>query len=135
MNNVSRKLFWATLMGVGAVLALSPVRGQSKSEPDASAKKPRTDLNRDAKSDKKRDFEPDSDPTALDAYDPEGGSGRRIVEIPIEGTIELGIAAFIERALSDARESTPRVGAAMPSSMRRVPPAPSSNNARSAPAL
>lgn len=105
MNHVSRKLFWATLMGVGAVLAISPVRGQSKPDPDAPVKTARDEPNRDAKSDKKRDFEPDSDPTALDAYDPEGGSGRRIVEIPIEGTIELGIAAFIERALSDAREN------------------------------
>ncbi|MEM6732908.1 MAG: ATP-dependent Clp protease proteolytic subunit, partial [Myxococcota bacterium] len=42
------------------------------------------------------------DPPKLEAYDENGGAGRRVLEIPIEGTIELGIAAFIERAVDEA---------------------------------
>lgn len=38
----------------------------------------------------------------LDAYAPNGGAGRRVLEVPIEGTIELGIAAFVERAVAEA---------------------------------
>lgn len=40
---------------------------------------------------------------ALNGYDARGGVGRRVVEIPIEGTIELGVAAFVERALDDVQ--------------------------------
>ncbi|MEO0813544.1 MAG: hypothetical protein AAFY60_11830, partial [Myxococcota bacterium] len=45
------------------------------------------------------------EPAKLDAYDAEAGAGKRVLEIPIEGTIELGIAAFIERAVAEAREN------------------------------
>lgn len=48
---------------------------------------------------------PDDGPTALKAYSPNGGEGVRVIEVPIEGTIELGIAAFIERAMSECKPS------------------------------
>lgn len=41
------------------------------------------------------------DLSALSAYDAQGGLGRRVFEVPIEGTIELGIAAFVERAVAE----------------------------------
>ncbi len=45
---------------------------------------------------------PGKSPSSLNAYDADGGAGRRVLEIPIDGTIELGIAAFIERAVAEA---------------------------------
>ena len=35
-------------------------------------------------------------------YDANGGQGKRLYEVPIEGTIELGLAAFVERVLKEA---------------------------------
>ena len=40
---------------------------------------------------------------ALKGYDPNGGAGKRIIEIPITETIDLGLAAFVDRALKDAK--------------------------------
>jgi len=38
----------------------------------------------------------------LKGYDAEGGQGRRLIEVHIEGTIDLGLAAYIERAVEKA---------------------------------
>lgn len=39
----------------------------------------------------------------LKGYDAEGGQGKRIIEIPIEGTIDPGLAAFVDRAIADVK--------------------------------
>ncbi len=38
----------------------------------------------------------------LKAWDPNGGEGRQILMIPIEGTIDLGLAPFVERVIEKA---------------------------------
>lgn len=38
----------------------------------------------------------------LVGYDPEGGADRRIFQVPIDGTIDLGLAAFVERVVGEA---------------------------------
>ncbi|MEE8410007.1 MAG: ATP-dependent Clp protease proteolytic subunit, partial [Myxococcota bacterium] len=38
----------------------------------------------------------------LKGYDAEGGSGKKIFEVPIEGTIDLGLAPFVERVIDAA---------------------------------
>ena len=38
----------------------------------------------------------------LKGYDPDGGKGRKVFEVPIEGTIDLGLAPFIERIVEEA---------------------------------
>ncbi len=40
--------------------------------------------------------------TTLRGYDPEGGSGRTVYEVPIDGTIDLGLAPFVERVVKQA---------------------------------
>ena len=42
----------------------------------------------------------------LKGYDAQGGQGRRLIEVHIEGTIDLGLAAYIERAVdkSEAKD-------------------------------
>lgn len=39
----------------------------------------------------------------LKAYDPNGGAGRNIHVVPIEGTIDLGLASFVDRVLKSAK--------------------------------
>jgi membrane-bound serine protease (ClpP class) len=38
----------------------------------------------------------------LKGHDPHGGAGKKLIEIPIEGTIDLGLAAFVERSVAQA---------------------------------
>jgi membrane-bound serine protease (ClpP class) len=38
----------------------------------------------------------------LKGYDAKGGEGRSIYEVPVQGTIDLGLASFIERVVKDA---------------------------------
>ncbi len=40
---------------------------------------------------------------ALKGYDPAGGAGKTVHELPIEGTIDLGLASFVERVVKDAQ--------------------------------
>lgn len=42
------------------------------------------------------------DPKTIKGYDPDGGSGKTIYVMPIEGTIDLGLAPFVERVVDDA---------------------------------
>ncbi len=47
--------------------------------------------------------EPDVEPNPkLAGYDEDGGAGKRIFVVPIEGTIELGLASFVERVINQA---------------------------------
>jgi len=39
---------------------------------------------------------------ALKGFDPNGGAGKKILETPIEGTIDLGLAPFVERIVEKA---------------------------------
>lgn len=41
-------------------------------------------------------------PRRLKGYDPEGGAGKTVYEVDIEGTIDLGLAAFVERVAEQA---------------------------------
>lgn len=43
-----------------------------------------------------------ADGSKLKGYDPEGGGGKRILEVPVEGTIDLGLAPFVSRAIEEA---------------------------------
>lgn len=43
------------------------------------------------------------DPTALAGYDPNGGKDKTIYEIPVDGTIDLGLAPFVERIVHHAK--------------------------------
>ncbi len=39
----------------------------------------------------------------LKAYDPGGGAGKKLFEVPIEGTIDLGLAPFVDRVIEQAQ--------------------------------
>ncbi len=40
----------------------------------------------------------------LKGFDANGGEGKRLIEIPIEGTIDPGLAAFVDRSFADVKE-------------------------------
>ena len=48
---------------------------------------------------------PEKKPEQLKGYDADGGAGKTIFEIPIEGTIDLGLAPFVERVVNEATEN------------------------------
>jgi len=41
----------------------------------------------------------------LKGYDPNGGAGKTLYEVPIDGTIDLGLAAFVERVVDTATKN------------------------------
>lgn len=44
-------------------------------------------------------------PDKLKGFDPNGGEGKRIIEIPIDGDIDPGLAAFVDRSFADVKET------------------------------
>jgi membrane-bound serine protease (ClpP class) len=46
-----------------------------------------------------------TDPKTIEGYDPGGGAGKKIYIMPIEGTIDLGLAPFVERVVQDASKN------------------------------
>ena len=40
----------------------------------------------------------------LKGFDANGGEGKRLIEIPIEGTIDPGLAAFVDRSFADVKD-------------------------------
>ncbi len=40
----------------------------------------------------------------LKGYDPKGGAGKTVYELPIDGDIDLGLSAFVDRVLAEAKE-------------------------------
>jgi membrane-bound serine protease (ClpP class) len=53
-------------------------------------------------SDKESEIDVEVRATKLKGYDPHGGDGRKLFEVPIEGTIDLGLAPFVERVVEEA---------------------------------
>ncbi len=41
----------------------------------------------------------------LKGFDPNGGEGKRIIEIPIDGDIDPGLAAFVDRSFAEVKEN------------------------------
>jgi membrane-bound serine protease (ClpP class) len=74
----------------------SPTESAAAAEPTNPPLKPAAATPADAPSEPGATTKP-TDFSKLRGYAPGGGEGRRIIEIPIEGTIDMGLASFVER--------------------------------------
>ena len=86
--------------GPAASTSPDPASGPKGARPKAA--KEEDDKGSDPKPKEKERPASKKDITQLKGYDPGGGQGRTLYEVPIEGTIDLGLAPFVERVIERA---------------------------------